>query len=863
MRQMPPAARAFLYIVYALAVVALVLTYAVPHPTRLNGAIGDLLAFVALAALGGHVKVNLIPNSRNLAENEAGSMSLGFAMIFAALLRFGPEGAVVAGMASTVASCLRPRQPWYQFLFNVSVNIIETATAGWVLLQLNHGGLEFRSFDSFFAVVASCLTFFFLNTGAVASIIALSTGNNPLRIWRESFLWTAPSYFIGAGVSTLAVFVVGNKLAATLLCAAPVAYLTHASYKSYLKHAEGLLQSKEELANLYLSTIRSLALAIDAKDQYTHQHILRVQQYAVATAVALGIEGNDLKAIETGALLHDIGKLGVPEYVLLKPGRLTEEEYAQIKQHPTIGADILDPVKFPWPVLPLVKYHHERWDGSGYPDGLVGEDIPLAARVLSVADVYDALTSSRSYRTAWTHERAIEEIRSKSGRHFDPQVVEAFLTVIDRAREKTAEMGVGNLQVVRTPTRTTVPITPVTTPRSASAVRHIQRTSSELWALYEVSQTLAASLGLEDTLEILGRKIVSLFPGTGCVFLLRGDLNGGKVQELDTLYAHFATGLNQEFFAASYTLTRDSWSLQVAENGVSYCGAFDHEDLLPATSTANWTDIETALIVPIIHQGQSLGVINLYHSEADAFTSYDLHLLEMIAHRAAMALYNGLMFDRTRSDAMTDPLTGLANLRYLTSWIEGYIGRAAAEQEAEHIGEGATSASRFALLCLDLDSFKPINDNFGHQKGDLVLKELARLFLTLVREGDVVGRYGGDEFVIMLDGADPAEAAALAQRIQAAVEQYDPKLFHPRLGDLRLGVSVGCACFPNDGGDIAALLSAADVAMYRDKTERKLGKLVGGRIVMENRMVGSDIGSAVTPRADKIAVASGSNEARG
>jgi len=199
-------------------------------------------------------------------------MSLGFAMIFATLLHFGPLGAVLAGIASTVSSCLRPRQPWFQFLFNISVNIIETALAGTVFVMMNHNSLHIGSLASLFAVCAASLTFFFVNTGAVAIIISLCSGGNPFRVWSESFLWTAPSYFIGAAVSSVACIVAGNHLVVTLLLAAPVAYLTHASFQSYMKRADALIESKEELATLYLAMIRSLALAIDAKDRYTHQH---------------------------------------------------------------------------------------------------------------------------------------------------------------------------------------------------------------------------------------------------------------------------------------------------------------------------------------------------------------------------------------------------------------------------------------------------------------------------------------------------------------------------------------------------------------------------------------------------------------
>ncbi len=347
-----------------------------------------------------------------------------------------------------------------------------------------------------------------------------------------------------------------------------------------------------------------------------------------------------------------------------------------------------------------------------------GEEIPLTARILAVADVYDALTSSRSYRHAWTHERACEVIQKDRGTHFDPAVADAFLEVIPGVVEEMAQNGEGPL-IVSAAGKTA-------TSKADQAARDIHRASSELWALYEVVQTLSSSLGLQETLDILSRKVETILPGTAALFLLNDE-------ETDHLHVRTAVGLNREYFTGARTLGETSGTLQVARSRHTYLGEYEADDLmLTSSQSTQWVSLNTALIVPIVHQGAVLGTINLYHPDPDAFGPHDKQLLETIAERAATALYNGLLFDRTRSHAFTDPLTGLYNLRHITQHIDDLC-------QDPH-GEP------FALLCLDLDSFKPINDNFGHQKGDEVLRDLSALFLENIRCGDIIARYGGDEF---------------------------------------------------------------------------------------------------------------------
>ncbi len=810
MNSLPAKARVYIGIVYLSAVlsVAVTLFYASPIMT---GMLWASAIFTVLAIIAGSKKISLSKGSGGVG---AMSMSLGFTVTFAALLYCGPTAGMMVGVISCVAAGLRGnRQKPHQLLFNSSLSAVETFLSGSVYYWLC-GRQAHDPFAALPALLGACLVFYLVNTIGVAIIIALCTDENPVQLWRTSFSWTAPSYFAGASISAVAIYFCGSHVLYFVLLLLPVVYLTYQSYTTYRaraeEHQQHLAEMQErqtQLADLYLSTIKSLALAIDAKDQYTHQHILRVQRYAVATGVQMGLDGNELEGLTTGALLHDIGKLGVPEYVLLKPGRLSDEEFAQIKRHPEIGAAILGPVEFPWPVLPVVKHHHEKWDGTGYPDGLAGENIPLTARILAVADVYDALTSSRSYRGAWDHARAIKVIEEGINSHFDPVVVAAFLVVIDKVvaelageeqvkrealLQETGADGVGNADKSGSDGSL-----------APTVVRELQQSSSELWALYEVAQSLSANLGLDDTLNILARKLEAAAPaGSACVFLLLED---------DALRSHCAVGINASFFRESRSLNSTSLSLRVAQEGQSFRGAYDMDDLLIVSShSSQWEQILSALIVPIVYEGEVLGTINMYHPQADAFTDDDRRLLEVISRRGAMAIYNARGFDRVQGDAAIDELTGCYTLWHLTHTVDELI----------------ASGEPFSLIYFDIDDFRAINDNFGRHKADEVLRGFGELLNAAVRGSDTIARLSEDEFVIIARGADEINAAQIAESVRSVIAMFDPGLSHGELGSLRISASVGWSCSPSEALDCASLLAAANAHMLKYKTERKLRRHV-------------------------------------
>lgn len=763
----------------------------------------------------------------------AATMSLGFVPTFFTLLYFGPLfGMITASVGMIVTTRVLSRSYYYQVLFSVATVALAAFAAG---LILEHAGLgaitrvgsppgapEWPArwmvlAHQFPAIFQATLTYYVLNTVSVAAAIALTLRQNPLATWRGHFLWTGPGYLAGASCATILFGYIGDGLHrfdpwaifGSLAVVAPILWVIYYTCRIYMekiqaseRHIEELQQGKRELEQLYLSTVKSLALAIEAKDRYTHEHILRVEKVAVAIAQAMGVSGDDLQGIRTAALLHDIGKLGVPEHILVKPGKLTPGELDCIREHPDLGSKILTPVQFPWPVLPGVRSHHEKWDGSGYPDHLTGEHIPLAGRIMAVADVYDALTSERSYRDGWSHEAARDHIVQNAGSHFDPVVVDAFERVM--AVEPSLRKGSEKENVHA----------PGAAGASQQIAADINRSTFEYISLYEISQTVSVTLSLPETLALLAGKIHKIFGSAACVLLLAPD--EGRDAETATapvlLRAEIAVGANAEYFGGA-TLRRGEGGVseRVFSSGEGQVSDYDRGDLLLASGGAHtpWTPLRSALVVPLLGaERQILGTINLYHERAQGFDAQDLRVLLAVSAQAGRAIENARTFERTRESALTDSLTGLHNARYLQLFLEQEIFRALHENRP------------LSVLVLDLDNFKPVNDTFGHARGNEVLKELGALMQSSLRADDLFARYAGDEFVAVLPGTDPGEAQIVASKIQNVVAGYYARA-GTDLGGIQIGISVGAASLPGDAMDAATLIACADAAMYRDKTRHK------------------------------------------
>jgi diguanylate cyclase (GGDEF)-like protein/putative nucleotidyltransferase with HDIG domain len=641
--------------------------------------------------------------------------------------------------------------------------------------------------------------YFLLNTGLVATAIALSTRTKILSTWNNNFLWSAPSYFVGAGSAALAAsFVAHAGYWVAPLTFAPL-YLTYRTYKVYMGRIEDEQRHVQQTSDLHLATIEALARAIDAKDQTAQMHIRRVQVYATGLAKAAGLSDAEIQGVKTAALLHDIGKLAVPEHILSKPGPLTQEEFQKIRIHPQVGAEIIAAVPFPYPVAPLILSHHERWDGKGYPQGLTGEDIPIGARILTIVDYYDAVTTERPYHKALTYDSAIGLLKHESARALDPKLVPLFIELLPSFAAVLGAEGqpVEELAPVdELPGSTAVGLVPTA---AANAFENIALAHREIYALYEIAQSMGTSLGVSDTMALISSKLSKVVSWSGCSLFLHQP-------ESDSLKCRFAAGVDAPRLLNTTLKVGHGLSGWVARNRRTLINGNPRVSF-DAVGLSGDLAVKSAIVCPLQYNDTFIGCLSLYHVQPNYYTEDHRRLLERIAEQAGAVIHNSIVFEQTQEDSLTDPLTGLPNRRSMFVHLSRELAR------AERL------KSEVAIIVMDIDGFKTINDTYGHNVGDHALREVASALQAALRPYDLCVRYAGDEFIVVLADCSREVADLKRHELQSLIAEIQVDV---RAGKrLRLGASAGVAVFPHDGATYEQLLADADHLMYRDKAARR------------------------------------------
>jgi diguanylate cyclase (GGDEF)-like protein/putative nucleotidyltransferase with HDIG domain len=571
-----------------------------------------------------------------------------------------------------------------------------------------------------------------------------------------------------------------------------------------------------------------LALAIEAKDQTTHDHLQRVRVYAVEVAKELKVDAEGMAALQAAALLHDIGKLAIPEHIISKPGRLTPEEFEKMKIHPLVGAEILERVRFPYPVVPIVRAHHEKFDGTGYPMGLKGAQIPIGARILAAVDFLDALASDRQYRRALPLHEAMARLSDESGKSFDPQVVKVlerkYVELEQLVHQRTDSMG---KQKLSTEVKDQDPkMEPTIKPAAGfqaqgkgqvqerSFLSSIAAARQEAQTLFELSQDLGASLSLGETLSVFAVKLRRAMPYDAIAIYVRHG---------EELVPEYVNGDNFRLFASLRIPIGQGLSGWVAQNLKPILNGNPSVEPGYLNDASKYSTLNSALAVPLEGLQGVVGVVALYHAEKDFFTSDHLRILLAVSSKMALAIENAMKYEQAESSAVTDYLTGLPNARSLFLQLDRELARCKRDNKT------------LTVMVADLDGFKQINDRFGHLEGNRVLRLFAHSLKETSREYDYVARMGGDEFVVIAPGLTGEATARKAEQMRELAKQAGKDICNEDI----LSLSVGKAVYPEDGMDAEKILSEADKRMYLQKQSqavqknRRLYPRVRGRLTTE------------------------------
>src|SRR5580704_3545134 len=562
-----------------------------------------------------------------------GTLSVNFLFTLLGILELSLPQTLVIGLASTLAQFYwRParRVKLVQLIFNLSQVTVSSAVAygayKLVVLYVLHA-------PGPLALLVAAVTHFGCNTAAMSTIIGLTEDKRIAKVWTENHLWLIPYYMVGAAAAGLVHFLNGHIGWQSSLLVLPPIYLMYRSYRLYLGKLETEKLHAEKVSNLHLRTIEALALAIEAKDETTGEHLQRVRVYAMELAKELRLSEDETEALRAASVLHDIGKLAVPEHIISKPGKLTPEEFEKMKIHPIVGAEILEQVDFPYPVVPIVRAHHEKWDGSGYPNGLAGEAIPIGARILAAVDCLDALASDRQYRKALPLDEAMAKVVSEAGKSFDPRVVAVlrrrYVELEKLANEQPlqappklstdikVERGLAPAAGFAESAEPAVPV-PGAVQDSTARIAAAQHQGRAILALYRQP---GSALSVEDLLSLLAVRLRHLVPhNTMAVYSLQ---NG-------SLLPQWVSGENSRLFASLKIPFGEGLSGWVAQNHKPILNGNPSVEPGYLNDPTKYSTLRFALAVPLAGTAGVAGVLALYRAETDAFTAEDLRAVEAI-----------------------------------------------------------------------------------------------------------------------------------------------------------------------------------------------------------------------------------------
>jgi diguanylate cyclase (GGDEF)-like protein len=777
--------------VYQIAILILGSGFAlrqVVHWTSGNTAV--FIAYLTLATLTSLFRFG-VPTA-------AGTISIGFVFILASIAQLSLGQTLVIGVAGVIAYNLREAKSKTDPLnlaFQSAVIVLGIEAAHAVFTRM----IILLPAEGLAAALPMAGTMLFLVTAfPMAATTALTEGELLRRVWQQRYLWSLPYYLAGSALAGLLAGVQQMPLWQTVLMVVPMLFLVYRAYGLQIDFIASEKQHAEELASLQMGMIEALALTIERKDITGIDQLHRMAVYCVGLGRAAGLDEESLKALRAAAVLHDIGQIAVPDHIIMKPGRLTPEEFDRLKLHPDVGAEIIERARFAYPVAPIVRAHHERWDGAGYPRGISAEHIPLEARILSAVDTFVALTSNRHYRRALPLEKAIEILREESGRSLDPRVVhllaEMYPALEQDAASSLREHIAGLPGREETLPRALSGVAPSQPPEFLTSIAAARREEQEV---LEFSRILGNSLNLHESLSALARNLRKAIPFSTMVLYMMRDRR---------LEAAFIEGDNYALFKGLELQLGRGVTGRAVQERKPLINADPSEDGFSGRHPEKAARLRAALCVPLDGADGIIGAVTFYSEERNNFATQHLSLLLAIAPKIAVTVQNALRYTKAETQATYDFLTGLPNAGSLFVHLGNELARC------------GRNRSTLAVVLCDLDNFKLVNDRFGHLTGNKLLRSVGQTLKDNCREYDFVARLGGDEFVLLLPGATEEAVRTRLARLAATVTETGFQVCGERI----ISLSMGCAYYPADGATSDELIKEADERMYQDKAIRKV-----------------------------------------
>ena len=613
--------------------------------------------------------------------------------------------------------------------------------------------------------------------GRVAMVMRPSEAANARRLSEVLHLNTAISAPLVAGDRAMgAITVLGPGLQEADL----PAVMAFANQTAAALETARLLDESRRMEE---ATVLTLAGAIELREAL-HSRAREHAALAERFAEQLGLEPSQRRRVRYAALLQDLGKLSLPDSTLSKRGRLDAEERALMMTHPVVAADLLARFSPLADLAPLVRSHHEWFNGEGYPDGLKGEAIPFETRLISVVNAFFNVTFDLPVKTQATVDEGLDELTRFSGINLDPALTDAFVRM---CREGASSQAPWYQEMIAALMASTA-ASPAAGPKDILGVAD----SRELRIIYRIAQETTAVLDLGTLLK----RIVNIIRDVMGYYMVSILLPGDRTSEL-RVGAH-----------SGYAVDITGLTIPIGRGITGWVFTHGAPQIIPDVNADQryiglGDEVRAELAFPLISRGRVVGVLNAESQQADAFSEADVALMSAVGSQLASCLEVAQLHDSLKREASHDPLTRLNNRRLFLERLE---------QEIASAGAGG---ERFSILFLDVDELKRINDTYGHLAGDALLREVSNALMDAVRGQDVVARYGGDEFAVLLPATPSTAAVSVAQRISEGIGRHR---FMAGRELLQIpGVSLGVASFPQDGRTAEELLASADATLYRQK----------------------------------------------